>query len=125
MSPPSPAKRILIVDDEPSIRQLFADVLSLDGYTVDLAATAQEAKARLSAQTYDLVITDWRLPDGDGRLVADWAAELGAKTCLMSGYLSHMSGGMAQGHDTLMKPIHPGVLIAFVRQFIGKPKEAC
>ena len=121
MSAPLPAKRILLVDDEPDIRQLFAHLLLLDGYSVDLAATVQEAKARLSTQTYDLVITDWRLPDGDGRLIADWAAELGAKTFVISGYLSHMPGGMAQGHETLMKPIDPDELIAVVRRFIGKP----
>jgi DNA-binding response OmpR family regulator len=58
----------------------------------------------LIAQTYDLVIVDWRLPDGDGRVIADWAAELGAKTIVISGYLSHMPSGRAEGHETIMKP---------------------
>lgn len=38
------------------------------------------SQSRFLEQTYDLVITDWKLPDGDGRLIANWAAELGAKT---------------------------------------------
>ena len=119
MRAPLPARRILLVDDEPDTRQLFSHLLLLDGYAVDLAATVQEAKAQLSAQTYDLVIADWRLPDGDGRLIADWAAELGAKTVVISGYLSHMPGGMAQGHETLMKPIRPVVLIAVVQRLMA------
>ena len=40
--------------------------------------------------TYALVITDWRLPDGDGMIVADWEKEIGAKTFVMSGYLFEM-----------------------------------
>jgi CheY-like chemotaxis protein len=66
--------RILLVEDEPAIQELWADVLRERGYAVDLAGTLSDAKDRFAAQVYNLVITDWRLPDGDGRVVADWAA---------------------------------------------------
>jgi two-component system response regulator HydG len=112
-------KRILLVEDEPEIQAVLSEALSEDSYTVDFAATVREAKSRLASQTYDLVITDWKLPDGDGRLIADWATELGAKTVVMSGYLSHMPGGRASDHETLMKPIRLPEFVDLVRRSIG------
>lgn len=112
-------KRILLVEDEPEIQAVLSEALRDDNYAVDFAATVREAKSRLASQTYDLVIADWKLPDGDGRLIADWATELGAKTVVMSGYLSHMPGGRASDHETLMKPIRLPEFIDLVRRSIG------
>jgi DNA-binding response OmpR family regulator len=113
--------RILLVEDEAAIRELWADTLRDLGYAVDLASTLDEAKICLAARAYDLVIADWRLPDGDGRVVADWAAALGGRALVASGYLSHMPGGMALGHETLMKPVRLSDLVAAVEGLIGKP----
>ena len=112
-------KRILLVDDEPEIRLLLGEVLSGKGYEVDFAGTVRDAKDRLASQTYDLVITDWKLPDGDGQVIADWAIELGAKTCVMSGRLSYMPGGRAVDHETLMKPIDLAEFVELVRHSVG------
>lgn len=113
-------KRILLVEDEPDIQEPMSQALRSKGYTVDIAGTVAKAKTALIAQTYDLVIADWRLPDGDGRLIADWAAELGAKTIVASGYLSHMPGGRAQGHETIMKPFRPSELVALAQRCLGE-----
>jgi len=56
---------ILVVDDEPLIRYALNDRLSADGYRVVEAETAGEAITR-SAAGVDLVLLDYRLPDGDG-----------------------------------------------------------
>ena len=112
--------RILLVDDEPDIQTLLSKLLRERGYFVDLANTAHEAQSHLSGQTYDVVITDWKLPDGDGLLVADWAAELGAKTFVMSGYLALMPDGRATGHETIMKPIRLDEFIAAVMRSVGE-----
>ena len=114
------APHILLVDDEPGIQTLLADFLREHGYAVDIAATISEAKTRLIVQSHDLVVADWRLPDGDGTLIADWAAELGAKTLLVSGYLSYMQGGRAVDHETLVKPIRLDDFIAVVKRSIGE-----
>ena len=53
-------------------------------------ATTNEAIEFLDRLAYSLVISDWRLPDGNGLLIADIAAELGAQTIVMSGYLFQM-----------------------------------
>jgi hypothetical protein len=57
---------------------------------------------------------------GDGRVVADWAAALGGKAVVTSGYLSYMPGGVALGHETLMKPVRQSDLVAAVEGLIGK-----
>jgi hypothetical protein len=63
---------VMVVDDDPDIREMLAVVLREHGYSVDLAATATEARERLLKESYDAVISDWSLPGGDGTLVADW-----------------------------------------------------
>jgi DNA-binding response OmpR family regulator len=113
------AKRILLVEDETGISDFLTIALRGEGYEVDVAATVAEAWAHLDAHRYALVIADWRLPDGDGMLVADGATQLGAKTLLMCGYLFHMPGGRADAHETLMKPIRPSEMVAAVQRSIG------
>jgi DNA-binding response OmpR family regulator len=112
--------RILLVEDD-DVGVLLTDVLSGEGYLVDLATTNAEAWACLDAHEYALVIADWKLPDGDGTLVADAAAQLDARTVVMSGYLPQMPGGRADAHETLMKPVRPSELVNVVQRSIGVP----
>ena len=114
-------KRILLVEDDRHIRELLAHVLFAEGYPVDVASTAAEAWQQLEAQPYALVIADWRLPDGDGTVIAEAAADMGAATFVMSGYLFQMPGGRSERHETLMKPIRPSEIVAAVERRIGKP----
>jgi two-component system, NtrC family, response regulator PilR len=58
--------RLLVVDDEPDLRLLYAMTLEKEGHYVSLAGTVGEALALLSRHSYDIVITDMRLPDGQG-----------------------------------------------------------
>jgi two-component system response regulator PilR (NtrC family) len=58
--------RILVVDDEPDLRDLLEITLLKMGLDVDTAATLREARAHLGKQEYQLVLTDMRLPDGLG-----------------------------------------------------------
>jgi len=112
-------KRVLLVDDEPELRAIMAEILRDESYAVDLAQSVGEARRCLAARAYDLVIVDWKLPDGDGISVADWASELGAKTFVVSGHLSRLPGGRAQGHETLMKPVRLSDFVSLVRSSIG------
>ena len=59
------ARRFLIVDDDPLVRELFADVLS-DLGDVDLAADGVEALAWLHRARYDLILSDVEMPRLDG-----------------------------------------------------------
>ncbi len=58
--------RVLVVDDEPTVRALLEQVLALDGHRVDTAGDAAAALDRVEAARYDLVISDVRMPGLDG-----------------------------------------------------------
>lgn len=60
------AKKILVVDDEQSIRVLLNDILSAEGYIVEDASNGKEAVERIEADAPDLVITDLQMPIMDG-----------------------------------------------------------
>ena len=111
-------KRILLIDDD-EVRELLALALSSEGYAVDTAASAAQALLNLTTSRYDLVIADWRLPDGDGIAVANFAEQLGTKILVMSGYLFHMSRDRFDERRLLMKPVRPSELVAAVQASIG------
>jgi CheY-like chemotaxis protein len=58
--------RILLVDDEESIRLLFKEELEEEGYLIDLASNGFEALEKLKAQRFDLVVLDIKMPGMDG-----------------------------------------------------------
>ncbi|MET0065572.1 MAG: phosphate regulon transcriptional regulator PhoB [Candidatus Thiodiazotropha sp.] len=58
--------RILIVEDEPEIREMIRFVLEPKGYTIDETDNALEARKLLSRNRYDLILMDWMLPGRSG-----------------------------------------------------------
>ena len=62
----SPGKRILIVDDEPAIREMVAFALRKDGYQPAHAGDAQEARLAIAERVPDLILLDWMLPGTSG-----------------------------------------------------------
>ncbi len=62
----SPPGRILVIDDEPDIRESLHDLLGSEGYKVDLAANAAEGLRQTEAREYDLILLDVMLPDRHG-----------------------------------------------------------
>ena len=75
---PSGAANILVVDDEPDLRTLYELTLLREGHSVDAAGSLAEARECLAARTYDLMITDMRLPDGMGLSLIQ---EIGRASC--------------------------------------------
>ena len=63
---PRAAPRVLVVDDERSMRELLFIMLRREGYDVTLAESGQQAVAALDRQPFDLVISDIRMPDMNG-----------------------------------------------------------
>jgi DNA-binding NtrC family response regulator len=57
---------LLVVDDEPSILTTLQRALSLEGYAVDVAGGVKVAEERLGKRSYEMVLLDVSLPDGDG-----------------------------------------------------------
>ena len=64
--PPAGRPRVLVVDDEASIRDLLSKTLALAEYDVDLAPDGRTALDRLRVVPYDLLITDLKMPGIDG-----------------------------------------------------------
>jgi len=59
-------KTILIVDDDRDVAETLGDLLQVDGHHVELVANGTLALAKLQSQTYDLILSDVRMPDTDG-----------------------------------------------------------
>src|SRR2546423_8428546 len=59
-------EQILVVDDEEDLRKSIVEVLTLDGFEVDQAGSAEEAAEKLSQTAYDVLITDYNLPGKTG-----------------------------------------------------------
>lgn len=67
--------RLLVVDDDPEIRQTLAEVLSYDGYVVEVARDGIEAQQLLTREEYDIVLCDVRMPGKDGMELLEWARQ--------------------------------------------------
>src|SRR6478609_2174237 len=68
VAPPSPMQRsILVVDDEAEIRETLADILGRARHRVVTASSGRQALERMATERYDVILTDIRMPDLDGR----------------------------------------------------------
>ena len=106
----TPAKDILIVDDEVGIRELLSEILQDEGYRVSLAENASAARAYRSREQPALVLLDIWMPDTDGvTLLREWAA---------SGQLT-MPVVMMSGHGTIETAVEATKIGAF--DFLEKP----
>jgi DNA-binding NtrC family response regulator len=111
--------RILIVDDEPHTRRVLALNLHQDGHEVAECAGVQAARKVLMAEDFDVVLTDQKMPDGDGLQVlaaaieADPAVSVVVITAFATVDLAVES--MRQGaFDFITKPFQPEVVRAAV-----------
>jgi len=75
---PLTARRFLVVEDEPTVAQLLADVLREEGHHVEAVLDSQEGLTRLSRGEYDLVICDLRMPRLDGPAFYDALVRTGS-----------------------------------------------
>jgi two-component system response regulator FlrC len=68
-------EQILIVDDDPGFRGLMSAILSGEGYEVSAAASVGEAIRHCERRQFHLIVSDLRLPDGEGTEVLRWTVE--------------------------------------------------
>jgi two-component system cell cycle response regulator len=82
--------RILVVDDEEIMREFLREVLSDQGYKIDLASSGKDAVEKMAAHEYDLVLTDIVMPELDGLGVVAAAKDLPYEVdvVVMTGYAS-------------------------------------
>ena len=103
--------KILIIDDERDNTEIIKDILEDVSYTTMLARSANEAKAIVAANTFDLILMDVWMPGQDGiSLLSEWNSEgLSTPIVMMSGHAepSDIVRAMKLGAvDFLKKPLH-------------------
>lgn len=75
--------RIMVVDDDESVREVVRDMLVREGYVVDTAVDGRDAQARILAGGYHLIITDLMMPGADGLEVLKSALSLDPDTSVI------------------------------------------
>jgi excisionase family DNA binding protein len=124
-APVSGRARVLVVDDEETIRDLLAKTLALADYEVDVAPDGRTAIDRMRIIQYDLLITDLRMPGVDGLTVIREARRLKADipVIIVTGYSSEASAIEAinlgvQGY--LTKPFRVPRVLAAAAKALGE-----
>ncbi|MBA2965285.1 MULTISPECIES: sigma 54-interacting transcriptional regulator [Ramlibacter] len=108
--PAATPAQVLVVDDEPDLRTLYELTLLREGYQVDSAATLADAWQHLQERRFDAVITDMRLPDGQGlELLQRMLVQQRSERCIvMTAYGSAenaVEALKAGAFDYLTKPV--------------------
>jgi two-component system, NtrC family, response regulator PilR len=127
--PPARGTLVLVVDDEPDIRELLELTLTRMGLGVDAVGSIAEAKERLSAERYDLCLTDMRLGDGEGldlvRHIAGMGADLPVAVITAYGSAENAVAALKAGaFDYVSKPVGLEQLRALVKSALSLPDRA-
>lgn len=121
------AAKILIADDEKTIRESLRQVLSEEGYETDTAEDGQEALNKIQNTDFDVVLTDIKMPNVDGMELLEKATQLSPNTffIIMTAYASVKTAvaAMREGaYDYLIKPVEFDDVILRVKRLIDFKK---
>ncbi|PTA71285.1 MULTISPECIES: response regulator transcription factor [unclassified Stenotrophomonas] len=115
--------RVIVVDDDASIRDAIADCLQLHGYQVRVAADAAALDALLQSERPDAIILDWMMPGEDGLSVCRRLQARAIPILMLSamGSAPDRVIGLEMGADDyLAKPFDPRELLARVRALLRR-----
>jgi DNA-binding response OmpR family regulator len=115
---------ILVVDDEATMRRSLADILRLEGYRVQTAASGEEAILRIKEEIYDLILLDLKMPGIGGIEVLQFTAEYSpdSQVILLTAHGSLESAIEALrlgAQDYLLKPSSPETILASVAKALN------
>jgi two-component system, OmpR family, response regulator len=110
-------RRILVVDDEPSIVDAVATALRYEGYEVEEATNGREALTAVAESDPELVVLDWMLPDLDGIEVGRRLRQRGFKTAILfltakDATENKVEALRAGGDDYVTKPFSLAEIVA-------------
>jgi DNA-binding NtrC family response regulator len=114
--------QILVVDDEPDIRELVRDILEDEGHQVSVAENGESARTLFAREKPDLVLLDIWMPDVDGiTLLREWSfgGGLDCPVIVMSGHgtlETAIEATRLGAHDFVQKPISLAKLLSIVNQ---------
>src|SRR5210317_1540615 len=123
--------QILVVDDEPDIRQLVKEILEDEAYSVEVAKDGESARQIYARQKPDLVLLDIWMPDIDGiSLLKEWSdnGRLESQVVIMSGHGTLETAVEATrlgAFDFVQKPLSLAKLLATVRKALeSRPQSS-
>jgi len=124
---PTESARILVVDDERVIRDILAEFLSLEGFSVHTVEDGEKALTELRLRPYDLLITDLKMPKISGLQLLERieAERLGVLTVLMTGFgtVETAIEAMKKGaYDYLLKPFKVEEVIHVVERALYRQR---
>ena len=120
-------KRILLVDDERSIRESLSKILGAENYEVVLAENGHEAIEKHGAQRIDLLILDLNMPVKNGWDTLDWLVKIDPvlPVVIITGRSNQRALAETAGADVLMeKPLDVPLLLQTVRELMDEPMES-
>ena len=117
---------ILIVEDDLTFATMLKTWLGKQGFRIDCAGDLPKARKLLANQAYDLVLSDLRLPEGDGLSLLDWMKRHGVSTpfIVMTGYadVQNAVNAMKLGAcDYIAKPVQPALLWEKIQDALSAP----
>lgn len=120
--------RILVVEDEPSIREVLSLYLRRAGYQVTVVGDGREALTALSSQMPELVVLDLMLPEVDGLEITRWLRERGDTPIIMltarREEQDRIAGLEMGADDYVVKPFSPQELVSRVRAVLRRTKPS-
>ena len=122
---PATSPLVIVVDDDEDTRLNLGDILELDGYRVDLAASARELLARNHWDDVSLVLLDRKLPDGSPQELVPRLRELAPQAAIIvvTGY-ADIEGAIAAlrsgAADYILKPVNPDALRASIQRVFAR-----
>ncbi len=120
-------KKILCVDDDPNILELYADELSEEGYHVILARNGKEALREFESEKFDIVVMDIRMPQMDGieTLTAMLGKDRQVRVILNTGYTQYRENFMTWGAEAyVVKSSDFTELKTKIREALDRLKKA-
>ena len=126
--PRAALQRVLVVDDEADIRELIDLTLSRMGLAAETAASVADARRALEHETFQLCLTDMRLPDGDGleivRHIGEHFPQLPVAVITAYGNTENAVAALKAGaFDYLAKPVGLEQLRSLVRSALRLPER--
>lgn len=120
--------KILIIEDEPSLREVMQRALGKERYVVETAATYAEADARIAGYSYDCILLDIMLPDGNGLRLLEHIKQLRRRDNVIiisaRDSLDDKVEGLELGADDyLPKPFHTAELLARIRSVLRRGRS--
>jgi DNA-binding response OmpR family regulator len=119
-------KKILVVDDESSIRVALSKVLQAEDYEVFVAGNGQEAIEKFKSDKIDLLLLDLGLPVKDGWDTLIWLAEVDPflPVIIITGRWNQKELAEKMGADAIVeKPLNVPFLLQTIRELINEPLE--